>query len=76
MRRPIKEKKEAAEKERRSTLSAADRSIEAAAKKLEMAQRKVAKTLEAEQRLRAAIEVAAQFAAPVETVPANDESDY
>ena len=65
----------AAEKERRNTLSAADRSIEDAAKKLEMAQKKVAKTLEAEQRLRAALEVAAQFAAPVEIAPANNESD-
>lgn len=65
----------AAEKERIYTLSAADRSIEDAAKKLEIAQRKVAKTLEAEQRLRAALEVAAQFAAPVEIVPVNNESD-
>ena len=64
-----------AEKERRSALSAADRSIEDGAKKLEMAQRKAAKTLEAEQRLRAAQEVAAQYAAPLHDVPANDESD-
>lgn len=70
--RASKVAEKAAEKARRNALSAADKSTEDYAKKLEIAQRKVAKTFEAERRLRTALGVAAQFAAPLQNIPENN----
>jgi hypothetical protein len=62
-----------AEKERRDGLTNAERRAEDAQKKLLNAERKAAKTLEAEERLRAAQEIAAGIAAPLANAAANDE---
>jgi hypothetical protein len=62
-----------AEKERRDGLTNAERRAEDAQKKLLNAERIAAKTLEAEERLRAAQEIAAGIAAPLANAAANDE---
>jgi hypothetical protein len=62
-----------AEKERRDGLTNAERRAEDAQKKLLNPERKAAKTLEAEERLRAAQEIAAGIAAPLANAAANDE---
>lgn len=59
------------EKERRAALSATDRKVEDGSKKLEIATRKAAKTLEAARKLRAAIEIAGGVAAPLLDAAAN-----
>lgn len=66
----------AAEKERREALTTAERKAEDTQKKLDNAERKAAKTLEAEERLRAALVIAAGFAAPPENAAANDEMNF
>jgi hypothetical protein len=68
--------KKAAEKERRGALTTAERKAEDAQKKLDNAERKEAKTLEAEERLRAALAKAAGFAAPLENAAANEEMNF
>ena len=66
----------AAEKERRDALTTAERKAEDAQKKLDNAERKAAKTLEAEERLRAALAIAAGFVAPLENAAVNDEMNF
>jgi hypothetical protein len=61
-----------AEKERRAALSVADRKAEDEIKNFEIAGRKAAKTLEAAERLRVAMEDAAGVAAPLLNAAAND----
>ena len=66
----------AAEKGRRDALTTAERKAEDSQKKLDNAERRAAKTLEAEERLRAALAIAAGFAAPLENAAVNDEMNF